>query len=162
MTTQYLFARSLAALTAFTAGAGAADSPIRVQMIDDFTEAPLHQMMPPLSDDWATYHQAAPNVLGHVRQTNLVADDTLGATSRIDIQDHRMLVSTGIGSYFGAFLGYGYDASGGDGGMQADFTGYDHFQIDFERSDLGLVYIVEVVDGKGGLALLSGTLTSEE
>ena len=62
---------------------------------------------------------------------------------------------------FGTYLGYGYDAAGNSSNMVGDFEGYEYFQIDFERSDLGLVYIVEVIDGNGTLALLADTLTTE-
>ncbi len=58
-------------------------------------------------------------------------------------------------------IGYGYDAAGNDGDMHEDFEGYDYFQIDFERSDLGLVYLVEVWDGQGAMAMLADTLTTE-
>jgi hypothetical protein len=162
MRTQCLLVSSLAVLVTFAAGAAAADPVLEPVVIDDFAAGPFQQVMPALPADWGTYYQALPSeVLGGVRQINLIADDTLGASSSIDIGEDRLRVSTGIGSYFGAFLGYGYDADGGDGGMDADFSGHDHFQIDFERSDLGLVYIVEIVDAQGTLGMLAGTLTTE-
>jgi hypothetical protein len=156
-----LFASSLSVIVAFGASVGAAEPVPSIKRIDDFSSGPLHQIMPALPADWGTFYQQTPDVIGGVRQTNLIADDTLGASSRIYIESGRMLVSSGIGSYFGAFLGYGYDAAGNDGDMHEDFEGYDYFQIDFERSDLGLVYLVEVWDGQGAMALVADTLTTE-
>jgi len=150
----------LATLTLLGAGTAAADVPL-VQHIDDFKSGPFHQLMPALPADWGTFYQSTDDVLGGVRQVNLISDGALGSSSRIDIESNRMLVTGGVGSFFGAFLGYGYDASGNDGDMHANFDGYEYFQIDFERSDLGLVYLVEIWDGQGVVALLANTLTTE-
>ena len=160
MKNQCLSLCSLVALLAATTGAAATEPALRVRMIDDFTSGPFSQVMPSMPAGWGTYYEDA-DVIGDVRQTNLISDDTLGASSRIDIGPERLEVSSGIGSYFGAFLAYGYDAAGNDGDMHENFAGYDYFQIDFERSDLGLVYLVEVIDGNGVLAQLAGTLTTE-
>jgi hypothetical protein len=152
---------SLAVIMALASGAGAAEPLQSIQLIDDFRSGPFHQVMPAMPADWGTFYQPTPDVLGGVRLTSLIADDTLGSSSRIDIESSRLMVSSGIGSYFGAILGYGYDAAGNDADMHANFEGYDYFQIDFERSDLGLIYLVEVWDGQGTIALRADTLTTE-
>jgi hypothetical protein len=161
MKTKPLFVCSLTALMAFGVGAAAADPPKPAKVIESFDSEPLHEIMPQQSSGWGTYYQSTGDVIGGVRQTNLVADDTIGGSSRIDIEGGRMLVSTGIGSFFGAFLVYGYDTAGNDADMHENFEGYDYFQIDFERNDLGLVYLIEVWDGQGGMAMLANTLTTE-
>lgn len=161
MKTLSQFASSLGALLAFGTNALAADALPEPLVIDDFSTGPLHQAIANMPTAWDVSHQPAPQVLGGVRQTSVTADDRLGAASRIDIDDRRLQVSTGIGSYFGATLGYGYDAAGGDGGLVAPLADYDYFQIDFERSDVGLEYLVEVIDSQGALALHAGVLTTE-
>jgi len=160
MKKQKLLAGSLALTLALGTGSALAEGEERKQVIDNFTSAPLHEVMPQMPADWGVYYQAT-NVLGGVRQTNLIADDTLGASSRIDIEGGRLQVSTGIGSYFGAFLGYGYDTAGNALGKIGDFTDYDYFQIDFEANDIGLTYLIEVWDGDGTFGMLAGSLTTE-
>ncbi len=151
--------QTIADVLKVTSGTNAADPVIHT--IDDFTTNPFQRVMPSLSAGWATDYQSAPTALGGIRQTNVIADDTLSTSSSIDIENGSLTVSSGLGSYFGAYLGYGYDAEGNSSNMVGDFDGYEYFQIDFERSDLGLVYLVEVVDGDGTLALVADTLTSE-
>ena len=160
MKNRSLVACSLPVVLAFAAGAGAAE-PLEPKRIDDFRGGPFHQVMPAMPADWGTFYQPTPDVIGGVRQTNLIADDTLGASSRIDIESHRLMVSSGIGTYFGAVVGFGYDTAGNDGDMHESCVGYDHFQIDFERSDVGVIYLVEVWDGQGVMAMLANTLTTE-
>ena len=161
MKKQKLLAGSLALTTALAAGTALAGDVARVQVIDDFTSAPLHEAMPQMPADWSVFYQETAGVLGGVRQTNLISDNTLGASSRIDIESGRLVVSTGIESYFGAFLGYGYDTAGNALGKIGDFAGYDYFQIDFESNDLGLTYLIEVWDGDGTGGMLAGSLTTE-
>lgn len=161
MQKQNLLACSLALTIVLGGGAAVAGDSQRVQLIDDFESGPVHELMPSMPADWGVSYQEADHALGGVRQTNLISDDRLGASSRVDIDGGRMLVSTGINSYFGAFLAYGYDATGNARGKIGDFTGYDYFQIDFEASDPGLNYLIEVWDGDGTGGLLAGTLTTE-
>jgi hypothetical protein len=154
-----LIACSLVALFTFTGGAHAAGPTKKV--IDTFNAGPFQRTMPSAAAGWGVNYQNAKGALGDVRQTNVFADDTLGASSSIIIRNGRMLISTGIGSYFGTMLGYGYDAAGNSNHMVADFAGCTHFQIDFERNDVDLEYLVEVVDGNGTTALAANVLTGQ-
>lgn len=125
------------------------------KVIDDFTDGALHQQMPAA---FATSYRAAPSALGKVRQTSSMAADLQGwgATSSLDIGGHHLIVSSGLYSSFGLYLGYGYDVNGNAGGMHEDFTGCDRLRIDFDASDLELGYAIQVWDGKGAVATLDG------
>lgn len=146
-----------AALALFSFSARAENQTEKV--IDTFVDGALHQQMPAT---FASSYRAAPSALGKVRQTSALATDTqgLGLVSNLDIGGHHLIVSSGLYSSFGLYLGYGYDLNGNSGGMHENFSGCDRVRITFEASDLELGYAVQVWDGAGAVATLDGAVSA--
>jgi hypothetical protein len=74
------------------------------------------------------------------------------------------VISGGYKSYFGLFLGYGYDAAGGAARLDLDLSGNgsrcpscDRFRIEIDGSDSELGYLMQVYDSNGNIATLNGT-----
>ena len=115
-----------------------------------------------------TKYQTGPTIVGGVRQTSLTvspAVPSFGQPTRLQIRPNGPLViSGGYKSYFGLFLCYGYDATGGITGLNLDLSGGGgeclgcyRFRINFDGSDSELGYLMQVYDRDGNIATLNAT-----
>jgi hypothetical protein len=154
------------------AAALTAASPAHAQselVIDDFTAGAYPK---DLTNEawWVTEHKTGPasHIVGGVRQTSFIATQgtpPFGQSTSLRIGDGSMVISGGYKSYFGLYLGYGYDAFGGFNSLNLDLSGdhdadtcpdCDRFRIDFDGSDSELGYLMEVYDWNGNVALMNG------
>ena len=136
-------------------------------VIDDFKDSPyrtaLTSQLVLLSE-----YQSGPNIIGGVRQTSVVVDQatpSFGQPTLFQIRrSGSLVVSGGYKSYFGLYLGYGYDVTGGANPLNLDLTdggsacpGCDRFRIHFDGNDSELSYLMQVFDSNGQIATLAGT-----
>src|SRR5262245_29068327 len=152
------------------AAAAAIASPARAQselVIDDFKESP-YMVAPTNQPTFLTEYQTGPNIIGGVRQTNLTVSQGwpyFGQPTQLQIRRNGSLViSGGYKSYFGLYLGYGYDTAGGANRLDLDLSGNgrrcpscDRFRIELDGSDSELSYVMQVYDSNGHIATLNGT-----
>ena len=149
------------------AGAGSPADAQTELVIDDFTGSPYSKSLWN-QPTWLTEYQSGPNIVGGVRQTSFVvtpAEPSLPQPTRLQILPQGpLVVSGGYKSYFGLYLGYGYDATGGANPLELDLSehgrdcpGCDRFRIDLDGSDSELSYLMQVYDSSGRIATLFGT-----
>ena len=165
----------IAALISCVAVAGVAALNAQAQtelVIDDFKESPYTRSLTDRST-FLTAYQTGPNIVGGVRQTNLLvapAQPSFGQPTRLQIRpDGALVLSGGYKSYFGLILGYGYDAAGGANRLNLNLTGgggecpgCDRFRVSFDGSDSQLNYLVQVYDGNNNIGTLYGTESTAE
>ena len=136
-------------------------------VIDDFKESPYVRVLTN-HPDFLTEYQSGPNIVGGIRQTNLAvapATPGFGQPTLLHIRRGGPLVfSGGYKSYFGLYLGYGYDKTGGANRLNLNLTGggsecpsCDRFRISFDGCDSELSHLMQVYDNKGDVATLAGT-----
>jgi hypothetical protein len=136
-------------------------------IIDDFRESPYLEAFHN-HPTFLTEYQTGPNIVGGVRQTSFTAVPAVpdfGQRTRLEIRNEGgLIVSGGYKSYFGLYLGYGYDTTGAARQLDLDLSGAggqcfrcDRFRINFDGSDSELSHLMQVYDRNGNLATLNGT-----
>ena len=136
-------------------------------VIDDFKESPYRKVLwnhPAL----LTEYQTGPNIVGGVRQTNFTASQAppyVGQSTLLQIHPNGPLVINGdYKSYFGLYLGYGFDTAGGANRLDLDLSGdgnkclkCDRFRISLDGCESELSYAMQVYDRNGNIATMFGT-----
>ena len=136
-------------------------------VIDDFKESPYRKVLGN-HPTFLTEYQTGPNIVGGVRQTNFTASQVspyVGQSTLLQIHPSGPLVINGdYKSYFGLYLGYGFDAGGGANRLDLDLSGdgnrclkCDRFRISLDGCDSELSYLMQVYDSNGNIATFSGT-----
>ncbi|MGH9767286.1 MAG: hypothetical protein ACREAB_07610 [Blastocatellia bacterium] len=108
-------------------------------------------------------YQSGAEILGGVRQTffKVGPNNEFNQPTRLHIGARgSMIIDSGLKSFWGLFLGYGYDANGGLNPLNQNLKGYDRFRINFDSSDLEMGYLIQVYDGNGNRSTLSSTVST--
>jgi hypothetical protein len=137
-------------------------------VIDDFTEGAYKVELATGSKiDYKT--GSSNSIVGGVRQTYFsVSQPTTGGFNRSSILDiprgGPMIIESGLKSYFGIYLSYGYDIQGNANPLNLKLKqrGFDRFRINLDSSDLEMGYAVQVWDGNGNRATYFGQNTMKD
>lgn len=133
-------------------------------VVDNF----IHDSAPPreLVNGGVTFRQSGStaNIVGGVRETTFEAAPLptvgLGRPTVLTIPgDGLMILESGVKSTFSVLNFYGSDAQGNPNPLDLRLTSwcYDRFRIEFDSTDVEFVYRIQVFDGDGDNAMLSGT-----
>jgi hypothetical protein len=113
------------------------------------------------------------NIVGGVRETNFgvtpVVGGGFGRKTVLDIPGTGMMfLESGVKSAFGLIFYYGNDINGNANPLNLDLSLEstnlicDRFQIEFGSCDVELNYLIQVFDGDGDNAILSGSQSTAD
>jgi hypothetical protein len=109
------------------------------------------------------------NIIGGVRETNFgvtpIPGSALGRKTVLDIPGTgKMFLESGVHSAVGLTFFYGNDIEGNLNPLNGDLQGegYDRFRIEFASCDVEVNYLIQVFDGDGNYAILSGSQSTAD
>jgi hypothetical protein len=113
------------------------------------------------------------NIIGGVRETTFGVTSVMGGgygrKTLLDIPVlGPMFLESGVKETFGLTFFYGNDINGNANPLNLDLKpeppaiSYDRFRFDFESCDVELNYLIQVFDGDGNYAILSGSQSTAD
>src|SRR5262245_17621804 len=126
-------------------------------VIDDFKTG---EYLKTLSNDQEIAYRTGTGIAGGVRQTFLFVGpgNQYNQPTTLHIRNNGpMIIDSGLKSFFGLFLSYGYTINGEPNPLNLDLSAYDRFRIRFDSSDLEMGYGILIYDRNGNQSNLDGT-----